>query len=75
MPLAPRSLSDCSHLVSTCSGRSTRSTVHGGPCATQSSGGAVVRIPLGSPRRVSKEHFAFALQSQVLTAAKPFCKC
>lgn len=42
------SLSDCSHLVSTCSGRSI---AHGGLSATQSSGGAGVTIQLGSPGR------------------------
>lgn len=35
VPLAPRPLPDCHHLVSTCGGRST---VRGGLCATQSSG-------------------------------------
>lgn len=45
-------LSDSNHLVSTCSGRST---VHGGPCATQGSGGAAVRIP-GFPLCVHYSH-------------------
>lgn len=39
---------DCSHLVSTCRGRSV---AHGGPSATQSSGGAGVKTQLGSPGR------------------------